>query len=56
MLREIGAAGGAVVADVTDPVWLSMGDFADNVHLNEGGALKFSRHLGEELRTLSETR
>jgi hypothetical protein len=56
MLREIGAAGGVVTEDATDPGWLSLGDFADNVHLNEGGALKFSRHLGERLRTLSEAR
>ena len=56
MLREIGAASGVVTEDLTDPGWLSVGDFADNVHLNEGGALKFSRHLGERLRTLSEAR
>jgi hypothetical protein len=36
--------------DLTAAEWIGEEDFADNVHLNEHGAMKFSRYLGRQLR------
>lgn len=56
VIREVAAATGAVVEDLTDPGWLIPSDFADNVHLNPAGAAKLSTYLGARLSATGASR
>jgi hypothetical protein len=50
VVTDVSLAAGARVEDFTRPHWIDETDFADNVHLNEQGARKLSRHLGDGLQ------
>jgi hypothetical protein len=52
-MQEVAAENGAVFEDlsVSRPIGLTAGNFRDAVHLDEAGASKFSRHLGNLIRS-----
>ena len=51
-MEQMAVEGGATFEDFTapEPLRLTAGQFQDFVHVNEGGAERFSRRLGEALR------
>jgi hypothetical protein len=57
-MEELAAQNGAVFEDLTvsRPIGLTAGNFRDAVHLDEAGASKFSRHLGNLIRSGLGTR